>query len=289
MTICQYSKVQKWNDEDVLGEAFSEGIDNFFVHVYIPIQKRNSTTHMIIEDEWEMTDIGLSDSQIAQIYNTYYGQNYLIEKLIKRQDDAYDYETSYKNLGKRIQSVFLLNKQKYLKLLDLQGYVYNPLWNVDGTDEFTYLENQGINDVTNTAKIGNVYEYTNTYDGSLRASTKTQYGSFDGNDQEQSGTGGGISDTDNVNQKTKTTYKHNNAKNLTENNNEEDYTATSTWDQDIKGGDKFHTEKRVRTGNIGVTKTQELIASERENLRFTIIQEFFDDINKQILIGIFDN
>lgn len=244
MTICQYSKVQKWNDEDVLGEAFSEGIDNFFVHIYIPIQKRDSTTHMIIENEWEMADIGLSDSQIAQIYNTYYGQNYLIEKLRKRQDDAYDYETSYKNLGKRIQSVFLLNKQKYLKLLDLQGYVYNPLWNVDGIDEFTFLENQGVNNETTS---------TNTYDGTLRPAIKTE-------------------------------YEHQLAKNGTA-----DYNATSTFGDTVTGGDKFHTEKRVRQGNIGVTKTQELVASERENLRFTIIQEFFDDINKQILIGIFDN
>lgn len=274
MTICQYSKVQKWNDEDVLGEAFSEGIDNFFVHIYIPIQKRDSTTHMIIENEWEMADIGLSDSQIAQIYNTYYGQNYLIEKLRKRQDDAYDYETSYKNLGKRIQSVFLLNKQKYLKLLDLQGYVYNPLWNVDGTEEYTYLENQGVNDVKNAAKIGTVTGKTNTYDGTLRDATQTLYGTVG---------------SANNNQESETKYTHKNAKNLDENNEEQDYNATSAFGESIIGGDKFHTEKRIRTGNIGVTKTQELIASERENLRFTVLQEFFDDINKQILIGIFDN
>ena len=59
------------------------------------------------------------------------------------------------------------------------------------------------------------------------------------------------------------------------------------WENTISGGDKYHTEKRVRQGNIGTTKTQELIASERENLRFTVIDEFFNDINKQILIPIY--
>lgn len=251
------------------GTATSTENEYFFDDVYIPVKIPTASG---MPDDFTYEKIGFSTEEIAEIYGMNYLGNYLIDPCIQVNGT---YSPSAKDaLGRRIKAVFKLNKQKYLKLIELQGYKYNPLWNVDGTEEYTYLENQGVNDVKNAAKIGTVTGKTNTYDGELRNATQTLYGTV-GNA--------------NNNQESETTYTHKNAKNLNEYGVETDYTATSAFGEDIKGGDKFHTEKRIRTGNIGVTKTQELIASERENLRFTVLQEFFDDINKQILIGIFDN
>lgn len=245
LKICSLSKTSKWNDVEALSEAMSYALDNFFLNIYIPQLKRDSTTHAFKDPpEYEYINVGLSDSQISEVYNQFYGENYLIDPLVKISTDTYDYETSYTKLGKRIKAVLLLNKTKYLKLIELQGYVYNPLYNVDGTEEFTFLENQGMNDVK---------MQTNTYDGNLRDAAKTE-------------------------------YIHNNALN----GNAEYSGGKDVFGNTVTGGDKYHTEKRVRQGNIGVTKTSELIRDERENVKFSIIEEFFKDINEQILVGIFD-
>ena len=268
MNWCNIKKTVDWQDVDALEESFSQALDNFFLNIYIPVHNYDNTTHEML-DTYTYENIGVSDSQIADIYTTFYGQNYLIEPLQLISTDVTDYATSEANLGKRIKSVFLMNKGKYLKLIELQGYKYNPLWNVDGTEEYTFLENQGVNDVKNTTKLGSVTEKTNTYDGTLRDAAQTTYGTVGSNSN---------------NQENETTYTHHNAE-----NNGSDYSGgTDTFGNTVVGGDKYHTEKRVRKGNIGVTKTQELIANERENLKFSIIEEFFKDINKQILIGIFD-
>lgn len=210
----------------------------FFDSVYIPVKIPTASG---MPDSYTYEKIGFSTQEIAETYGTEHLGNYLVDPCVLIGGI---HTPAVNQLAARIKAVFRINKQKYLKLLELQGYTYNPLWNVDGIDEFTFLENQGVNNETTS---------TNTYDGNLRPAVKTE-------------------------------YEHQLAKNGTA-----DYSATSTFGETVTGGDKFHTEKRVRQGNIGTTKTQELIAAERDNLRFTILQEFFDDVNKQILIGIFDN
>ena len=85
-----------------------------------------------------------------------------------------------------------------------------------------------------------------------------------------------------------TKYDHQTAKNGVNHNEEYTVKAKDTaFDQALVGGDKMHNEKYIRQGNIGVTKTQELIESERANLRFSVINEFFEDINEQLLVGIY--
>ena len=99
-----------------------------------------------------------------------------------------------------------------------------------------------------------------------------------------------ISHADNYTNGTKgsTKYVHNLAKNLN-GANEEDYIVDArdtAFGQALKGADKMHVEKLIRHGNIGVTKTTELIEDAREVIAYSIIQQFFDDINEVILVGI---
>lgn len=243
-------------------EQVSTQQDGFFSNIYIPVKIPNENG---MPEDFTYVNIGLGYDDLAQIYCDYYGLNYLVEPL--DESGAFPYTDSIGKLARRIKSVLQMNKGKYLKLIELQGYSYNPLWNVDGTEEYAYLENQGVNDVSQKTKTPTITGRTNVYDGNLRDATQTSYSAVEGNYN-------GVTDT---------TYTHNNAK-----NGNQDYSGgQDVFGNNVVGGDKYHTEKKVRQGNIGITKTQELIESERENLKFSLIQEFFNDINEQILIGVY--
>lgn len=44
----------------------------------------------------------------------------------------------------------------------------------------------------------------------------------------------------------------------------------------------------TRRGNIGVTTSQQMIESERQLVRFSLLKEFFEDINKELLLYVWD-
>ena len=239
----------------------------FFSNIYLPIKQMNPTTGL--SEQWTYENIGLSPAEISQIYTTYNGLCYIYPGLDKQNPAL-----SIRDLGDRIRSVFLLNKPKYMKLIELQGYTYNPLFNVDGVEIRQSLKNEGVNNANRTYTPSNL---TNTHSVSAYNSvTKTEYTDV------QSG-----SYTDNTN------YTHNNAKNRMVVDGVEidvDYHVPSkdtAFGEALSGGDKMENEKNIRQGNIGVTKTQELIQAERENLKFSVIKEFIDDINAQILVGVY--
>lgn len=258
---------------------------SLFQGIYIPVK---IPTEEGMPENFTYENIGVTINEMAEMYNTYYGRNRLVEPLINRE--VYGYSESVARLNRRILSVYHLNMQKYKKLIELGGYIYNPLWNVDGTEEFSYLENQGVNDA-NTIYINAQRTDTkgsttgNPNNPNVRVQKVTTFDSEDyknavAEEEHETYVSGAHTDI------AKTTYTHNNAKNKV-NGTDAEYKATDTWGHDITGGDKFHTEKKVRSGNIGVTKTQELIESERLNLRFSILGEFFKDINEEILVGIY--
>ena len=55
----------------------------------------------------------------------------------------------------------------------------------------------------------------------------------------------------------------------------------------IEGAERYYAEKRIRQGNIGITKSTELIESQREVVRYNILDEFFKDLEKEIIVGVF--
>lgn len=276
-------RVNQWNNTEVstdvsaLQSAFQQ--ITLFEHLYIPVKPVTSSGMQDVT--W--VDIGVTIKEMSEIYNTYYGRNFLVEPYV----EANGWQVSIAGLNRRLLSVYHMNMQKYRKLIELAGYEYNPLWNVDGTEEFTYLENKGVNDVKTT------------YDNAARTDTK---GSTTGNPNNpnvrvqkvttfDSDTYRNVSAeeehetyvTGSHKDEVETKITHNNALN----GNAEYSGGTDTFGNTVVGGDTYHTEKRVRSGNIGVTKTQELIESERLNLRFSILGEFFKDINEQVLVGIY--
>ena len=237
-----------------------------FQNIYLPVRKVITVDGVkVLEDQATYYNVGLTSAEIAELYWTEYSGNYLIGRKENISQDA-------AQLQIRLKSVLRKNLGKYLKLIEQYGLEWNPLWNVDGTEIRQTLENQGVNDVQSgpqdTTNGITTEHQVSAYDSAL----KSEYKDI------QKG-------------KVETTYTHNNAKNIVE-GSEADYEVSASdtaFGYALKGGDKMHIEKYLRQGNIGVTKTTELLEDARRYLRFSVIQEYFDDINKVILIGVYDN
>lgn len=286
------------------------GSDLFFQNIYVPIKVIDQDG---MAEEFHFYNVGFKTAEIADAYQTLYGFNALSVPLDTISVGGATVSTGI--LAQKIAAIFQMNKQKYYKMLELQGYTYNPLWNVDGTEIRQTLENEGTNDVdTNSFSSGrgatanynktehqttpyddDTYrnEYQDTTQGQASVSNFPQYTWNDTTGQwvvtQDSMSNVGAESMTKAGGRTSTVYVHNNAKNLVD-GQQVDYVVDVTdtaFGQALVGGDKMHLEKYVRQGNIGVTKTQELIEAERQNLRFSVVQEFFDDVNKQLLVGIF--
>lgn len=264
-----------------------------------------------ISDNITYHNVGLTTTELAEAYWNEFSGNYLIGAGAGKtiEEDA-------EKLTKRITSVFKKNLGKYRKFIELYGLVWNPLWNVDGTEIRQLLENNGTTDVetgsiNTTAGVqwndNKTTHQVSSYDSSLKDEytdetngsgsnipTGIQRVTYSNNDfavSDQSPSGSQISQADEstVGQKGSTKYIHNNAKNIV-NGSDADYTVSSgdtAFGYALTGGDKMHVEKFVRQGNIGVTETTKLLEDARQWFRFNIIDEFFKDINEVILIGIY--
>lgn len=274
--------------------ALQTGNTEFFAAIYIPVKIPTSSG---MPENWAWENIGLTSQEIAQIYDNFYGENFIVEPLCRYADEPTDYQYAYGKLAKRIESVLKVNKGKYLKLIELNGYTYNPIWNVDGEEIFSYLENNGVTDEKTETGVDSVtfssvdseqQTSINTYEGGAAhpaetvKSTANPAVDSDGNPTKNY-TRTRAEPKTNTQEKT---FTHYNA-----DNNGSDYAvsaADTAFNQAVTGGDKYHTDKRIRRGNIGVIDTPTLIQKQRDIIKDSIIMQFFEDINEQILIGIFD-
>ena len=283
--------VDYWLEQGYLEDAFSLGLypDNIFLHIYAPITLPDSSTGESVTT-WE--DVGLSFTELAEIYGNLYSGNYIANPIER--------EFYNNKIANKIKSVYTKNRYKYLKLIELMGYKYNPLFNVDGVELYGVFENNGTNDITSTTT--GQYSTENAADNDSKPSVEHQVQPYDGTglvaESKDITSGkstattkfGGTTDADDYKQKTEIT--HNNAKNTVSGSTDGvDYNVNAEdnpFGEALTGADRYHVDKRIRQGNIGVTKTQELIAAERENLKFNLFNVFYEDISEQILVGVYD-
>lgn len=291
-----------------LQKIFEVSVGGFFGNLWIPCKEYDPNTDKLAED-YTYYNVGMSPSQLADLYWTEYSGCYLIGGKTIQED--------YNKLVIRCTSIFQKNKPKYKKLTELMCYEWNPLWNVDGYEIRQLLENSGTTDI-NTGEIRSNLGVQ--YDNMNRSHNVSAYDSATKKEYEdvESGNGAvvptgiqrveeisgevtvtstqvaqsGISHADNYTNglKGSTTYVHNLAKNISE-GNEVDYVVDArdtAFGQALKGADKMHVEKLIRQGNIGVISTVKLLQEAQDYLRFNILDEFFKDINKVILIGTYD-
>ena len=281
-----------------------------FSNIWLPVRFYDQQTQKL-SDDYTYVNVGLSTAELADLYWAQYSGNYLIGY---HQDDI---PKDLADLTTRAEAIFKKNVGKYLKLIELEGLEWNPLWNVDGEELRQVLENNGTTDVESgmiRSDIGVQYdnrktthnvaaydtdgvkmEYTDEIEGNgTNVPTGLQRVEMIDGDMVVTSSqvsGGAISHANNgtTGASGSTKYVHKNAKNLV-NGAEAEYAVDArdaAFGQALTGGDKMHAEKLIRRGNIGVTKTTELIEDARNALRFSLIQEFFDDINEVILVGIY--
>lgn len=198
--------------------------------------------------EYKYENVGMLPDAMAEVYMTLYGYNMLSVPI-----------TDPDMLTLKMKSIFNLNLGKYMKWLDTMGYAYNPLWNVDGSESFQFIDTHGNVTRTNTPILQTDQELkTAPYDNETYKATNKTINTYSG----------------------------------TQSTDTETHTQVTNASLDgpvhaITGGDYSHIEKRVRQGNIGVTMTTQLIEAERELVKFNLIQEFFNDVNKQLLVGVY--
>lgn len=275
----EYMTVEQWaitSSEHEVGEsmlqyAFDYGTkytdrtntpavtQKLFEDIWLAVCKRDTVTHAIIPGEYEYVNVGVKAADIATIYRTLY------ESLRLCQKWDTDNEGTALKLGIKIRAILTQNLPKYLKWIETMGLCYNPLWNVDGTEEFQSIDEHG--------------NITNTRTPVLATTVNTQTAPYDNsntyvNTQQETTTYNGTQET---NTETHATITF----------DTEDTRPLSGAIKNMTAADYSHIEKKLRQGNIGVISTVKLIEEQRDLVKFNLIQEFFNDINKHILIGIY--
>lgn len=333
------AKIHEWNTinitDTLLHLAFASALNgSVLTDIYLPIKLPTSTG---MPDDYTYEKIGYTTEQMSEYYDVLYGQNYLCIPLTT--SGTTQYADSLCELTRRIKAIYEINKPKYLKMAELYGLEWNPLWNVDGIEKYTYLENSGVNDINVTKVIGQhidnvqfdkgaqtdsgtdnstksgsesktggkseAHEDTNattSFDSLEFADTEHNIGSVNVTSETQTtnynniNDNGSHSDTFGARQdNTETTYgsqtntddttiTHHTAK-----NGENEYIGgVDNFGNNVIGGDKYHHEIKERHGNIGVTETTKLLNDALEWYKGNILLEFYNDVNKQILVGIYD-
>lgn len=267
----------------------------FFGNVWIPARQYDPNTGKMSET-YTYYNIGLQPDELANLYWTQYSGNYFI-------GGGRTIDTDYTYLSKRCRATFLKNLGKYKKLVEIEGLEWNPLWNVDGTELHQILE-QEADEVTKDTGSGESFRGQNLRDKREvtpydTSDLKTEYHeTHTGLDGEKTPSASSTIGDVTVSSSTTTAVPSVSESEASASSSVNvrthdsfDYAVAvkdAAFGVALTGGDSLHTEKTVRQGNIGVTETTTLLNHARDYVQFNIVQEFFDDINKVILIGTYD-
>ena len=285
MLVTKAQKVEQLYKDGVLTNLFADALNfgtqlqpnYFFSTIYCQFTHSTATGQQAVVYE----NIGFTPAEIAEIYSTDYAPFYLTRDGHKTEQ--------FQTLRRYIHSTLVKNRMKYQKMIDLLGYIYNPLDNVD--EKYLYSTADKIYKDESTV----YHEIDNTTTHTTDQTVSTAARDF-------SGTAANIAAPDTIQHVENTEGSHiqnnsTNDKSKTKDIQEITRTNTGINVSDSKdafgngianGADVYHVEKRDRHGNIGVTMTSQLMEAERENIRFSLLSEFFEDINKVILVGIID-
>lgn len=288
--LCQIDYWYSWDYDinqtplfNIFHSAFAGSTGNVFEQIYVTI--RNNPTVYATEETFSTYNVGFTDAEITNYYVSLFGSNYF----------CYDPDIANDRIAitRKVRSIYQANLYKYRKLVELMGYTYNPLFNVDGVELYSNAESIGdtdsIHNPTGTIKNGAVDKNEPT--------VKHKVAPYDNDDtkleSEDIQSGQTVTDYSEYSETNATIHRP--AGNLVYNDSTGEYEPKTfvinekdnAFGVAFNGPERYYAEKRIRQGNIGVTKTQELIESQREVVKFNILDEFFKDINEHILVGIY--
>lgn len=293
------TRISKWyyaDGEKNLTSLLSSAIyPNIFKDIYVCI-RRNPTTATEAETEtFDYFNVGVPDADLAAYFYTKFGGNFFCQN--------YNIDMEYDDLKLRIKSVYKANLYKYKKLIELLGYTYNPLYNVDGVELYSNMESLG--DSTNTrTPTGIIKNVTGTEsNNSIGESTTTHYTNpYDDNSSNASNINDKTTQSAITSEQSFEQYSESSALQHSPADNYVYNSTTGQWEKSglfsvaakdsafgvsLGGAERYYAEKRIRQGNIGVTKTTELLRDQREIVKFNILDELFKDLEPAIVVGIY--
>lgn len=299
------TQVEEWYETVIENTNYLDSIfddvlrsNNIFTNIYISVRVNPQNEEEELAPTYQFINVGFTTAQIADYFNTRYSANYFL----------YDFkvEKDYNKLLSRMKSIYNANFYKYKKLIEVMGYRYNPLYNVDATELYSNMEALGDSKTTRTPE-GKVISTTGTYNDETEKIEKTTTTNYTNPYDDNTSASADFVDskTDNTpitseqsyDAYTETTaYESEPAHNWTYNESTGQLTKEglfgvaakdSAFGVSLGGAERYYAEKRIRQGNIGVTKSTELLESQREVVRFNILDEFFRDLEKDIIVGIY--
>lgn len=197
--------------------------------------------------------MNITSDKLFDYLRLYFGKS-----LISRRYDENTYQTVVNDLRTQIDLHLLTNDYKYKTLIKTIFQKYNPIENYSMLDEFSEVTKEG-------KRISE-----STQQGSLEVTTQNEVTSFENTNFR------------NDTKSTTSTTPTNDYKIKSEMTNEE---KTITFNgENFDSGVNAHHTKTKRTGNIGVTTSQQMIESERKLAYIDIIKIFFDNISKFIFL-----
>lgn len=293
--------VEDWHETIIENTNYLDSIfddvlsdNNIFAYIYVSIRENPRSESQEEEPTYTYVNVGATTAQIADYFNTRYSCNYFLYN--------FKNESDYNKLKTRITSIYLANFYKYKKLIEIMGYRYNPLYNVDGTELYTNMESIGDTASSRSPK-GKTRSTSGTLsNNAIGESTTTNYiNPFDQN-------GSNVAYVDNkstqsavttetefieysedtaIDNKPAQAFEIDQEGHITKKGLYSMAAKDSAFGVAIEGAERYYAEKRIRQGNIGITKTTELIQSQRDIVRFNILDEFFKDLEREIIVGIY--
>lgn len=171
-------------------------------------------------------------------------------------------EDSLEEWNKDVAASFYMNLVSWARMYYALSLSYNPLYNVDGTTEHIYSDHEiedefGERHTTfekgsqeNT--LGNTETNSTQYETAYDSLTEKETGKSTTTEEEVTNTDG----------------------ERTDETTDDSYTNTRT--------DKRHTETEIRQGNIGVTKSTELLESEFAFRKMSFFKEVFKTLARDL-------
>ena len=293
--------VEDWHDTFIENTNYLDSIfndvlhsNNVFASIYICIRQNPTSAATEETPIYVYYDVGFTTAQIADYFNTRYSCNYFLYN--------FKVDSEYEQLRNRIAAIYKANFYKYLKLVEVMGYRYNPLYNVDANELYTNMESIGDTESIRTPE-GTTRSTSGTLENNvIGESTTTNYvNPYDSNSSSASNVDNkstqtaittetsfqDYSETTEIDNKPAQSFQIDQQGHITKKGIYSMAAKDSAFGVAIEGAERYYAEKRIRQGNIGITKSTELIESQREVVRYNILDEFFKDLESEIIVGVF--
>lgn len=277
-----------------LTDVFLSFLETNNVFYYIWVAVRDNPSYAEQEEHFSYYNVGFTPEEITKYFALKYGLNYF----------AYNFNNPAQIdiLKEKMGIIYKANLYTYRKLIESMGYQYNPLFNVDGVELYSNAESLGdstttrdpdgyINSTTGNGATGNQATSTKHFVNPTNDNSESSAYMNDKTVQDSITNHQDFSNYDET-----STLSHASADNYKLN------TTTGEWEKDglfsikqddvafgvaFNGPERFYAEKRIRQGNIGVTKSTELLRDQRELVKFNILDVFMKDLEKDLVVGIF--